>query len=125
MPIDQIADDRVRPQVLFSGVPVRDHATALDWYSRLFGRDPDLVASDDEVLWQVTGPAWVYVVRDGARAGRSLVSLAVADLDRIIDELAGRGIIAGPVEEVGAAGRKAPCTDPDGNRITFVEVLEP
>ena len=83
------------------------------------------MANDDEVLWQVVGPAWTYVVRDHARAGRSLVSLAVTDLDRMIDELAGWWIIAGPVEEVGAAGRKAPCTDPDGNRITFVEVLEP
>ncbi|HEY4928584.1 MAG TPA: hypothetical protein VIH95_05490 [Acidimicrobiales bacterium] len=40
MPTDQIADDRVRPDILFSGVPVSDYATALDWYSRLFGRDP-------------------------------------------------------------------------------------
>ena len=43
----------------------------------------------------------------------------------MIDELAGRGVIAGPVVEVGAAGRKMSCTDPDGNRITFVEVIEP
>ena len=69
------------------------------------------MANDDEVLWQVVGPAWIYVVRDDARAGRSLVSLAVADLGRMIDDLAGRGVIAGPVEEVGEAGTKASCTD--------------
>jgi predicted enzyme related to lactoylglutathione lyase len=124
MSINQIADDRVRPHILFSGIPVSDCVAALDWYSRTFGRDPDLMANDDEVLWQIVGPAWIYVVRDEARAGRSLVNLAVADLDRLIDELAGRGIIAGPVEEVGAVGTKAPCTDPAGNRITFVEVHE-
>ena len=67
MPTSQTADDRDRPHVLFSGVPVRDFAAALDWYCRLFGRDPDLVANDDEVLWQVVGPAWIYVVRDDAR----------------------------------------------------------
>ena len=121
----QISEDPYRPDVLFCGIPVTDFGAAVDWYSRLFGRPPDLQASDEEVLWQVTGPSWVYVVRDEHRAGRSLVSMAVADLARTIEGLAGRGLVAGPVEAVPGAGTKAAFTDGDGNRVTFVEVSGP
>ena len=34
-------------EVLFSGVPVADLATAVGWYEGLFGRPADVIVNDD------------------------------------------------------------------------------
>jgi predicted enzyme related to lactoylglutathione lyase len=62
------------------------------------------------------------VVQDPSRAGHGLVTVAVADLDQAITELAERGIRGAPPETVGSAGRKATVADPDGNTIALIEV---
>ena len=54
------------PPVLFAGVPVADHPAARAWYERLFGRGPDMVPNQTEVVWQVAEGGWVYVVADAA-----------------------------------------------------------
>lgn len=108
--------------VLFAGVAVDDFEAAQRWYCSLFGREPDVVAHDTEVMWKAAGAGWVYVVRDPGRAGHGLTTMAVADLDRAVGELATRGVDAGPIESVGDAGRKATLTDPDGNAISLIEV---
>ena|SRR5256885_11206596 len=109
-------------EVLFAGVRVRELAPAVEWYSRLFGRDADTVPNDDEVMWRVTDGGWLYVIRDAPRAGNSLVTICVTDLDEAVAELACRQIILGPIATVGDVGRKATGEDPDGNSIDFIEV---
>ena len=109
-------------QVLFAGVPVRDFSSSHEFYVQLFGHPPDVVAHETEVMWRITDGGWVYVVEDPERAGRSLVAIAVPDLQETLDELAARGLRAGPVEPQGDAARKASVTDPDGNVIAFLEV---
>ena len=109
-------------EVLFAGIRVRELAPATEWYDRLFGRAPDIVPNDDEVMWRVTDGAWLYVIRDAPRAGNSLVTICVTDLDAAVAELADRNITVGPIAPVGEAGRKAVGKDPDGNSIDFIEV---
>ena len=109
-------------EVLFTGVAVRDVATAVAWYGALFGREPDVVPHEAEAMWRVSEGGWLYVVRDAERAGHSIAALAVSDLDATLAELAGRGLHPGPAEPVGAAGRKAIATDPDGNVVSLIEV---
>ena len=113
------------PEVLFAGLPVTDFARAAEWYERLFGRPADIVATDTERLWRVTGSGWVYVVADGDRAGQGLVAIAVPDLDDALAELAGRGITGGAPETVAGSGRKATVPDPDGNAVALIEVPGP
>src|SRR3954447_23477144 len=108
--------------VLFAGLPVRDFPGSQDWYVRLFGRAPDVVAHETEVMWRVTDTGWVYVVQDPERAGHGLVAISVPDLQETLDELAARGLRAGPVEPQGDAARKATMVDPDGNVVAFLEV---
>lgn len=108
--------------LLFAGAPVADLALAVDWYSRLFGRQADVIVNDDEVMWRVSDSAWIYVFRDPGRAGHGTVTLSVRDLDRTIDELAERGIVGEPVEVVGTAGRKTKFADADGNVVDFIEL---
>jgi predicted enzyme related to lactoylglutathione lyase len=108
--------------VLFASVPVSDLEVATHWFERVFGRAPDIVPNENEVMWCVARNAWIYVIRDAERAGRTVVTIAVSALDLFVDELAGRGIGVGPIESVGDAGRKAVSADADGNVIAWVEV---
>ncbi len=112
----------VEIEVLFAGVAVRDLDMALPWYELLFGRAPDIVPNDDEVMWHVSTAGWVCVVRDNERAGRGLVTLCVRDLDAFVAEAADRGASGEPIVPVGDAGRKATHHDPEGNLIAFIEV---
>ena len=109
-------------EVLFAGVRERQLAPAIDWYGRLFGRAPDIVPNDEEVMWRVTDGGWIYVLQDPARAGRSLVTIAVTDLEQETAGLAGRNIEFGPIEAIGDAARKATREDPDGNTISLIQV---
>ena len=108
--------------VLFAGIPVADFAEARHWYEQLFGRAPDVVAHDEEVMWQVAGTGWLYVLREPERAGTSIVAIAVGDIEATVAELAARGVSAGPIKPEGDAGRKAILFDPAGNRVELLEI---
>jgi predicted enzyme related to lactoylglutathione lyase len=109
-------------QIMFCGMPVSDFERSSSWYAELFGRPADVLVKDDESMWRISESAWLYVVRDEQRAGRSIVTLLVADLDMAVREIKARGIEIGPVESVGDAGNKASTTDPDGNLVSFIQV---
>jgi predicted enzyme related to lactoylglutathione lyase len=109
-------------QVLLASVPVGDLHTAMGWYGRLFGRAADIVPNKNEVMWCVAGNGWLYVIEDPERAGRTVVTISVSDLDQFVTDLASRGISAGPIEVVGDAGRKANVVDADGNVISWIQV---
>jgi predicted enzyme related to lactoylglutathione lyase len=112
----------VTMEVLFVAVPVADFQAAMSWYEQLFGRVADIVPNENEVMWCVAGNGWIYVIEDQERAGKTLVTVSVSDLEQIVADLADRGISAGPIEPVGEAGRKGVAVDPDGNVISWIEV---
>ena len=97
-------------------------ASSLAWYGRFFGRVPDVVAHEEEVLWRVKDGAWLYVLRDPAQAGHSIVTMAVASIEDAVSGLDARGVATGPIQPEGDAGRKAVVRDPDGNSIAIIEV---
>jgi len=108
--------------VLFTGIAVNDFAVARAWYERFFGRPADVVAHEEEVMWQVTDRGWLYILRDVERAGKSIVAMAVSDLEDATSALRAREIPIGPMEREGDAGWKAIVTDPEGNSIAMIEV---
>lgn len=108
--------------VLFSGVPVSDFRAAQLWYEQFFGRPAEIVAHETEVMWRVSDGGWLYILRDGVRAGRSVVTMAVPDIDSAVSSLQGRGIEIGPVKPEGNSGRKAVALDPDGNSVAIIQV---
>ena len=108
----------------FAGVPVSDLARGQDFFERLFGSPPDVLVNENEVMWQVTEGAWLYVVADPPRAGRALAAVSVPDLDAALAELASRGIQPSVVEKVGEGAHKATILDPDGNTVAVIEVRE-
>jgi predicted enzyme related to lactoylglutathione lyase len=112
----------MKADVLFSGLPVADLSTALEWYERLLGRAADLIPNDSEAAWQLSTGGWIYVVRDPERAGHSIVTLIIEDLDGVCERIRERGVSHGEIQSVGTAGRKAFVTDPEGNTIALTEL---
>jgi predicted enzyme related to lactoylglutathione lyase len=110
---------------VFAGLPVANHEAATEWYGRLLGRPPDRTPTDGDAVWQLTDTGLIYVVHDPTRAGSSLLTLIVDDLDAWVDEVTRRGIACHEVETVPGAVRRTAVTDPDGNRITVGEVPPP
>jgi catechol 2,3-dioxygenase-like lactoylglutathione lyase family enzyme len=105
---------------LIAGVPVADLEAGIDWYTRLFGRDPDMRAGD-EVLWDVDEHATLFIVPNPAQAGAGRITFAVSGLDALLEGLTDRGIEHEPVETYSNGVRHAKIPDPDGNAIAFAE----
>ncbi len=74
-------------------------------------------------MWCVAGNGWLYVIEDHERAGQTVVTISVSDLDQLVSELASRGgVSAGSIEAVGDAGRKPSVVDANGNVISWIQV---
>lgn len=101
---------------LIAGVPVSDLDAGIDWYTRFFGRPPDLRVGD-EILWDVDEHATLFIEADAARAGAGRITFAGVALDSLLEHLAAQGI---EHELIEADYVKIP--DPDGNAIAFVEL---
>jgi catechol 2,3-dioxygenase-like lactoylglutathione lyase family enzyme len=105
---------------LWAGVPVSDLDAAIDWYTRFFGRAPDMRAGD-EVLWDIDEHACLFIEPNAAHAGSGRMTLGVTGLDALLERLAEQGIEHEPVETYSRGERHAKIPDPDGNAIAFVE----
>lgn len=106
---------------LFAGIAVADLDAEVEWFSRLFGRPPDILPNTNEAMWTATVSGSVYLVRRPDRAGHAHLTLAVDDADRWVSELAARGIEPVRIEPV-PAGRKLVLADPEGNEIGLAEL---
>ncbi len=113
----------MRATHVFAGIPVADRDAAVRWYTRLFGKSPELLPNDDEAAWRVTDSGWVYVIVDPPRAGSAVNTLLVDDLDAFLGGLSERGVEAEPVEKLDGAVRRSCVSDPDGNRLKVGEPL--
>lgn len=101
-----------------AGIAVEDLADALDFYERLFGRQPDARPKSDVAEWKLPGGGWVQVATDADRAGASLLTLVVDD---IADELGRLNLLGlNPVaKSVGDFFKTAKFRDPEGNQIVL------
>ena len=111
--------------VAFMGVAVADFHAGCAWYDRFMGRSPDMIPNDNEAAWQLSEKGWLYLIGDAQRAGKALLTLIVDDLDGHIAELRERGIAIESMEIKPELYRKAIVTDPEGNTLTFAELISP
>ncbi len=105
---------------LLAVVAVSDLQSSREWYSVLFGRQPDNDPMPTLTEWQVVPQGWLQVFYDPQRAGSSLFNFAVDDLDAHIAGLQGRGLQPEDVVEAGKGVRLSTVTDPDGNMIRLI-----
>jgi predicted enzyme related to lactoylglutathione lyase len=110
-------------------VGVSDFDASSAWYARLFGRAPDHCPSTSCAEWEIADSATIQVVQkdtfvdDRHRSGGASLGIIVEHLDDILAQLRKRQIDVAPPQMVTHFVRLAPVTDPDGNRVTFVESI--
>lgn len=109
-------------QDLFAGIPVKDLKKSLAWYERLFGCPPSFFPNESEAVWQLGEHHWLYLIVQPQQAGGSVHTLLGGDLERLIAELAARGLQYGQEERPAPNVRKVMYFDPDGNEIGFGSV---
>lgn len=107
---------------VFSALMVADLDRSTAWYAGLFGRLPDAVPNDREVMWQLAATSNLYLLADPDRAGQGVVTIAVADLELEVAAITGRGLAPGAIEAIGTAGRKSVVADPDGNEVHLIQL---
>lgn len=103
----------------YAVVSTADLVRAREWYSRLFGRAPDLTPMAEVHEWYFR-EGGVQVVDDPSRAGRSMLTLIVTDLAGARTDLQSRNLALGP-QSGGEFAMIARISDPDGNQITFAQ----
>jgi catechol 2,3-dioxygenase-like lactoylglutathione lyase family enzyme len=106
---------------LIAGVPVSDLDAGIDWYTRFFGRAPDMRVGE-EVLWDIDEHATLFIEPDPARAGSGRITLVAAGLDALLERLAAERIEHEPIETYSNGVRHVKVPDPDGNAIAFAEL---
>lgn len=106
---------------LIAGVPVSDLEAATDWYTRFFGREPDMKAGK-EILWDVDEHATLFIEPKPERAGSGRITLVAAGLDALLERLAEVGIGYGSIETYDNGVRHVDVPDPDGNALAFAEL---
>ena len=109
-------------EVAFIGVAVSNCHSALAWYERLMGRQPDMTPNDNEAAWQLSEKGWLYLIGNAQRAGKALLTLIVDDLEGHISEFNKQGISFEFVEEDSKIYRRVAVTDPEGNTFNFTEL---
>jgi predicted enzyme related to lactoylglutathione lyase len=103
----------------YAVVCTKDLGRAKDWYSNLFGRQPDLTPMAEVHEWYF-GEGGIQLLDDAEQSGRSKLTLIVDDMDAIRRELEERGLRLGEASS-GDFATVAQITDPDGNIVTFAE----
>jgi catechol 2,3-dioxygenase-like lactoylglutathione lyase family enzyme len=105
---------------LLAGVPVSDLDASIDWYTRFFGRPPDMRVGE-EILWEIDERAWLFIEPNAERAGAGRITLSVTGLDELLERLAAQQIEHEPIETYSNGVRHVNVPDPDGNAIAFAE----
>jgi catechol 2,3-dioxygenase-like lactoylglutathione lyase family enzyme len=105
-------------------IAASDYARARTWYSRELGREPDLAPVDGVAEWQIADTAWLQLITDPDRAGKTAVRIGVTDLAAQIKTLNDAGITTGEPVVIADMVVVLDVADPDGNEVSFVEDIE-
>ena len=103
-------------------ITVSDLTKSREWYSRLFGKVPDLEPFPGNVEFKVGG-AWVQVSAGKVKPSSWSLQLEVRDLSRERERLRDAGIAATEIETVPDLISYFDLSDPDGNRMRWFQVL--
>ena len=104
-------------------IATRDYAAARSWYSRVIGREPDLEPIEGVAEWQIAATAWLQLVEDPDRAGKTAVRIGVDDLAAQIEELTdAEGIATGELVVIADLVKVVDVADPDGNEVSLQDL---
>jgi len=106
---------------VISVIPVKNFDLALEWYRKLFERDPDVVPMEGIAEWQLVENAWIQVSIDPERAGSTTVVICVDDVESQCKVCLDANFPVGEIVEYPEIIKMTEIIDPDGNKIAFVQ----
>jgi hypothetical protein len=102
---------------LFAGICVTDFEAARPWWEKLLGTEPSFLPHETEAVWEIVDHGYVYVVEDPDRAGSSVITFFVEDLDERVNSISERGIEPENRETYSNGVQKITYRDADGNQL--------
>lgn len=106
---------------VISVIPVKDFELALEWYIKLFEREPDVVPMEGIAEWQLVENAWIQVSIDPERAGCTTVVIGVQDIESQYKTFSDADFSVGEIVEYPEVIKMMEIIDPEGNKISFVQ----
>jgi catechol 2,3-dioxygenase-like lactoylglutathione lyase family enzyme len=104
---------------LFAGIAVSDFDRAVEWFEQLLGEPAAFEANDTDWVWTLAARRHLYVQRRPERAGSSIVTVFLDDLDGFVEAAAARGVHPDSRDTYDNGVRKVIYLDPEGNEIGF------
>jgi len=103
-------------------IAVSDLSKSREWYSRLFGKEPDLEPFPGNVEFKLGG-AWVQISHGKVRDSSWSLQLEVRNISRERERLEEAGIVAGEIKTVPDVISYFDLKDPDGNNMRWFQPL--
>ncbi len=119
---DSITREAVDVREAIVQIAVSDLSKSREWYSRLFGKAPDLEPFPGNVEFRVGG-AWVQIMSGKVRDSSWSLQLEVRDLTRERERLRKNMISATEIETVPNVISYFDVKDADGNAMRWFQVL--
>lgn len=104
-------------------LPVRDITKAKEWYRQLFEYPPVEEPAPGIVELEL-GPAWLQLYEAPGVKGDGALRVGVKDLDKLHHRLRTAGLKIEEITEVPGVLRYFDFRDPDGNGLSFYQMLE-
>jgi len=102
-------------------IAVDDTPKSRNWYSRLFGKEPDLEPFPGNAEYKVAG-AWVQIRKGEVKPSSWSLEVEVSDLSRERERLRQAKISATDIKTVPGVISYFDIKDPDGNAIRWFQV---
>lgn len=103
-------------------IPVSDLARSKAWYSKLFGKAPDLEPFPGNIEFKLGG-AWVQVSKGTVKPSTWNLQIEVHDLAREHSRLRDHGIVTSQIGTSPGVITWFDVSDPDGNSMRLFQVL--
>ena len=106
-----------------ASVAVKDLKSAVSWYEKLFERSPDSTPMPEVAEWKFPRGGWLQVYQLPERAGHGSFTLAVTDIEKVIEHARKLGLDTSQTS-LGVQVKTLMIQDPDGNSIAFAEAID-
>ncbi len=103
---------------------VEDQEKAVEWYTNLLGREPDIIPMEGVAEWQLAENSWLQVTIDPANLeliGKSTVIIGVNNIEQQSNICDDAKIKHSEVVEYPGVIKMFEVVDLDGNKIAFAE----
>jgi predicted enzyme related to lactoylglutathione lyase len=105
-----------------TSIPVGNMKRSKEWYSRLFGKEPDLEPFPGNVEFKIGG-AWVQIVEGEVKPSSWTIQFEVRDLTHERERLRENNIAATEIKTSPNVISWFDVNDPDGNVMRWFQVL--